>query len=155
MSEGVKGEHFEFCQHWWLRVRFGMQTGSQPPWPHQHGCLCMLIYLFSATLNVVAQKNSSWIEGEPGLTSCTLLFIPYTLHVSSPPVHVSFFTHHFFFPFGVFHSLPFTCFVPALHVSIHLTGCWDGGHMTNFLKWSKNQNCSCAMYLPEYVWIVF
>ena len=45
----------------------------------------------------------------------------------------------FFFPFGVIHSLPFACFIPPLHVSIHLMGCWDGGHMANFLKWSKNQ----------------
>jgi len=24
-----------------------------------------------------------------------------------------------------------------IHVRVHVMGCWEGGHMTNFLKWSK------------------
>ena len=29
-----------------------------------------------------------------------------------------------------------------LPVRVHLMGCWDGGHMTNSQKWSKNISCS-------------
>ena len=29
-----------------------------------------------------------------------------------------------------------------LPVRVHLMGCWDGGHMTNYQKWSKNISCS-------------
>jgi len=26
-----------------------------------------------------------------------------------------------------------------IHVRVHVMGCREGGHMTNFLKWSKNE----------------
>ena len=29
-----------------------------------------------------------------------------------------------------------------LPVRVHVMGCWDGGHMTNCQKWSKNESCS-------------
>ena len=42
-----------------------------------------------------------------------------------------------------------------LPVRVHLMGCWDGGHMTNSQKWSKNISCSPLLWLPESVWIMF
>ena len=46
-----------------------------------------------------------------------------------------------------------------IHVRVHVMGCWEGGHMTNFLKWSKTKfvalHCSfqdqlelCSKLLP-------
>ena len=32
-----------------------------------------------------------------------------------------------------------------LPVRVHLMECWDDGHMTHYLKWSKNKNCSPAL----------
>ena len=32
-----------------------------------------------------------------------------------------------------------------LLVRVHLIGCWDGGHMTNYQKWSKNESCSPSL----------
>ena len=29
-----------------------------------------------------------------------------------------------------------------LPIRVHVMGCWDDGHMTNYQKWSKNESCS-------------
>ena len=98
MSECVEVEHFEFCQHWWLGVRFGMHqtnwistTMTSSTWLPLHADILVFC--------------NSQCDGPEELLLDWRWARPHFLYLA---VH----SFDYLLTGGVLHSLHFACFIP-------------------------------------------